>query len=116
MFTDDRGRKALATDYVVRCWSHFLRKASAFYAHYGNKGPFLVTGGLTEIDGAIWPPDMWGEAIYALEDHALHSETVADLNATTQRALLERLHNLVRDAFGLDPSPSHLEKILKDSR
>ena len=116
MFTDDRGRQALATDYVVKCWSHFLRKASAFYAHYGNKGPFLVTGGLTEIKGAIWPPDMWGEAIYALEDHALHSETVADLNATTQRALLERLHNIVRDAFGLDPSPSELEKILKGSR
>jgi hypothetical protein len=116
IFEVARGRKALATDYVVECWSRFLRKAAEFYEHYGVAGPYAVVGGITQLKDVIWPPDMWQTVIEAIEEAVVHTETVTDLNEQTQRSILENLHTAMRDAFGLNSSTSELDQILTNAR
>lgn len=116
IFEDDRDRKALATHYVVECWSRFLRKAAIFYEHHGVAGPYAIVGGITQLEGVIWPPDIWQDTVEALEEAAVYEETIKDLKEKTRRTILENLHAAMRDAFGLDPSTSELDKILKNAR
>lgn len=116
IFEDDRSRQVLATHYVVECWSRFLRKAAAFYEHYRVAGPFAIVGGITQLDGVIWPPYIWQDTVHALEEAAVYEETVPDLEEQTQRSILEHLHNAMRDAFGLNPSNAALDEILKNAR
>ena len=116
IFEDERKRNILATHYVVECWSRFLRKASKFYSHYEVDGPFQIQSGITGLEGSIWPPGVWQDILHALEEDISLSEQVADLGDETIRSILGKLHEEMRNAFGIEASPAELEEILKGSR